>query len=277
MKETILIFTDVDGTLLDHDTYSYDKALLGLKLVKNKEIPLILCSSKTRAEIEVYRKKLKNTHPFIPENGGAIFVPRKYFRTKLQGFADRLGYWVKELGVSYPLLRKELVRVTSGFSQPVYGFGDMNPKDIASLCRISSKEAELAKWREYDEPFYFLKSVDEDTLKKIRAEFEKDGFNLLKGGRLFHLTGQNDKGKAVEILKDLYQQGFRAKFKTVGIGDSQNDLTLLKACDISYLVKKTDGSYDKDVIAEVKPNLADGIGPEGWNKAILEVLGQPRG
>jgi mannosyl-3-phosphoglycerate phosphatase len=272
MKADFLIFTDLDGTLLDHHTYSFDKALLSLKLIRNKEVPLILCSSKTKPEIEVFRKKLKNTHPFISENGGAIFVPRKYFRIKLDGFVERLGYWVKELGVSYPLLRKKLVQVTSKFNQPVYGFGDMNPKEISSLCGISHKDAELAKWREYDEPFYFLKSVDEDTLKKIQSEFYKDGFNLVKGGRLFHLTGQNDKGKAVEILTDLYQQQLKAKFKTIGLGDSLNDLPLLKACDFPILVKKIDGSYDKDVIARIKPLLADGIGPEGWNKAVLELL-----
>jgi mannosyl-3-phosphoglycerate phosphatase len=208
------------------------------------------------------------------ENGGAIFIPRKYFRIRLDGFMEKSGFRVKKLGVPYPLLRKELMQVTSRFGQPVYGFGDMNPKDIVSLCKISTKDAEFAKWREYDEPFYFLKSVDADTLEKIRAEFAKNGFNLTKGGRLFHLTGQNDKGIAVQILKDLYKEEFKAKFKTIGIGDSQNDLTLLKACDVAYLVKKIDGSYDKDVLAEIKPNLADGIGPEGWNKAILEVVGQ---
>lgn len=273
MKAKLLVFTDLDGTLLDHDTYSFEKALSSLTLLRKKEIPLILCSSKTRAEIEVYRKKLKNAHPFIPENGGAIFVNRKYFRIKLEGFADRLGYWVRELGTSYPLLRKELVQVTSKFGQPVYGFADMNPKEISSLCGITYRDAELAKWREYDEPFYFLKSVDEDTLKQIKTEFAKRGFNLVRGGRLFHLTGQNDKGKAVKILTDLYQQQFNTKCKVIGLGDSMNDLPMLKACDVPILVKKPDGSYDKDVVSEIKPNFADGIGPEGWNKAILEVIG----
>lgn len=274
MNAKLLIFTDLDGTLLDHHTYSADEALSSLRLLRKKDIPLILCSSKTRAEIELYRKKLKNTHPFISENGGAIFVPRKYFRKKLEGFTDRLGYWVKELGASYLLIRKELIEVTSKFGQPVYGFADMTPKEISSLCGINYREAELAKWREYDEPFNFLKSVDQDTLKKIKAEFAEKGLNLVTGGKLFHLTGQNDKGQAVKILTDLYRQVFKTKCKTVGLGDSMIDLPMLKVCDLPILVKKPDGSYDKDVVAEIKPNLADGIGPEGWNKAILEVIGE---
>jgi len=69
----IIVFTDLDGTLLHPRTYSFEAAMPALKLIKEKDIPLILCSSKTRAEIEVYRKKLDNQHPFVSENGGGIF------------------------------------------------------------------------------------------------------------------------------------------------------------------------------------------------------------
>jgi len=73
MMAKTIIFTDLDGTLLHPQTYSFDAAMPALKLIKEKDIPLILCSSKTRAEIEVYRKKLDNQHPFVSENGGGIF------------------------------------------------------------------------------------------------------------------------------------------------------------------------------------------------------------
>lgn len=75
-KSLIIIFTDLDGTLLD-SRYSFRKALPAIKLIKEKNIPLILCSSKTRSEIELWRKKLNNNHPFISENGGGIFIPKK--------------------------------------------------------------------------------------------------------------------------------------------------------------------------------------------------------
>ncbi|MCK5185912.1 MAG: HAD-IIB family hydrolase [Deltaproteobacteria bacterium] len=78
MNEKIIIFTDLDGTLLDHYTYSYSEAEEALKLLKEKNVPLILCSSKTRDEIDVYRKKLSNNEPLISENGGAIFIQENY-------------------------------------------------------------------------------------------------------------------------------------------------------------------------------------------------------
>ena len=73
MMSKIIVFTDLDGTLLHPKTYSFEAAMPALKLIKEKDIPIILCSSKTRAEIEVYRKKLDNQHPFVSENGGGIF------------------------------------------------------------------------------------------------------------------------------------------------------------------------------------------------------------
>jgi len=79
----IIIFTDLDGTLLDNSSYSFEAALPALQLIKEKNIPLIICSSKTRKEIEHYRKKLYNLHPFISENGGGIFIPKGYFNFQL--------------------------------------------------------------------------------------------------------------------------------------------------------------------------------------------------
>src|SRR5512143_2726927 len=76
---TTVIFTDLDGTLLHPKTYSFTEALPALELIRERGIHLVLCSSKTRAEIEVYRKRLHNEAPFIVENGGAIFVPVGYF------------------------------------------------------------------------------------------------------------------------------------------------------------------------------------------------------
>ena len=57
-----LIFTDLDGTLLDYKTYSYKKASKALSLIKKDKIPLIFCTSKTKAEIEYYGKELNNKH-----------------------------------------------------------------------------------------------------------------------------------------------------------------------------------------------------------------------
>ncbi|KAF5413010.1 MAG: Glucosyl-3-phosphoglycerate/mannosyl-3- phosphoglycerate phosphatase [Candidatus Methanocomedens sp.] len=78
-KPEYVIYTDMDGTLIDHDTYSYEAALPALDLIRKRNIPLVFCTSKTRAELEVYCKELEIYHPLISENGGAIFIPEDYF------------------------------------------------------------------------------------------------------------------------------------------------------------------------------------------------------
>ena len=102
--DKIIIFTDLDGTLLDHQTYSYGEAEDALKVVREKRVPLILCSSKTRDEIEVYRKKLSNNEPFISENGGAIFIPEQYRGLKCKFDKIDNGYLVIEIGSEYRIL-----------------------------------------------------------------------------------------------------------------------------------------------------------------------------
>ncbi len=96
-----VIFTDLDGTLLDRVTYSYDKTLLTIAYLREKGIPLVFCSAKTRAEQEWYQEKLGIRAPFIVENGGAIFIPQGYFPFSfIKGKAEG-RYQIIELGIPY--------------------------------------------------------------------------------------------------------------------------------------------------------------------------------
>src|SRR4030042_5645191 len=92
----VIIFTDLDGTLLDRDTYSFAPAQPALDMIRKKGIPLVFSSSKTRAEMELYRERAGNDHPFIAENGGAVFVPSHYFSFRFPYDRERDGYRVFE-------------------------------------------------------------------------------------------------------------------------------------------------------------------------------------
>ncbi|MCJ7545687.1 MAG: HAD-IIB family hydrolase [Deltaproteobacteria bacterium] len=273
MGKKILIFTDLDGTLLDYHTYSYEKALPALRYIRKKEIPLIICTSKTRAEIEAYQKKLKNRHPFISENGGAIFIPQHYFKKMPASLRKRNGYVIKELGTPYQVLRGKLKDIAGRFNQDVKGFGDMKAQEIHSKYGVPLREARLSKKREYDEPFNFVALPDEKIVRDMVKEFAKGGLHMVKGGRLFHLMGNNDKGKAARWMKKIYEKVWKKKVVTVGIGDSLNDLPLLLEVDLPVVVKLTTGIYEEEIVKQLKgPLLTGGIGPEGWNEAVLQIL-----
>jgi len=265
-----VVFTDLDGTLLDHDSYSFAPAYPALRLLKEMDTPLVICSSKTRKEIERYRETLENRHPFIAENGGAIFVPRGYFShlTPPAGFDLTFieDYGVVILGAPYCELRRAVRDLrTEGFG--ITGFGDMTVEDVAKVSGLTEDEATLAKEREFDEPFLFEgdEVKERELIKAIRAK----GFNFTQG-RFFHILGDSDKGKAVKILTELYRQRYE-EISTVALGDSLNDLPMLEWVDYPVLVKKPDGRHDRRI--EI-PRLirAEGIGPVGWNKALLELF-----
>ena len=272
MAPRLIIFTDLDGTLLDYHTYSFAPAAPALKLIEEQGIPLVLCSSKTRAEIEHWRVKLDNAHPFIAENGGGIYIPHAYFPTDdLQSAWSRResidGYAVLLLGTAYTVLRESMEELRrDGFE--VEGFGDMDSERVAEITGLSLEEAELALRREFGEPFVF---VGEGTrLQALEAAVREKGLHCIAGGRLFHLAGDNDKGKAVEILMELYRKKF-GTIITLALGDSPNDRPMLERADYPILVQNHRGEYDHRITV---PNLikADGIGPQGWGNAVITFI-----
>jgi mannosyl-3-phosphoglycerate phosphatase len=269
MNRQVIIFTDLDGTLLDAQ-YSFEKAMPALRLIKEKKISLILCSSKTRSEIERCRVKIDNAHPFISENGGGIFVPRGYFELQITNYEFQLeeygDYFLIRLGAPYDDLRRALQELRSeGFA--VKGFGDMTVKEVADLTGLETVDAEFAKQRDFDEPFVFTGSAE--NIPELKRSIKAKGFNYTQG-EFYHIMGDSDKGRAVEIVKSLYAGGHE-KLITIALGDSPNDIEMLRSVDYPVVVQKKDGSYDNRIDA---PNLmkADGVGPEGWNRAVLELL-----
>src|SRR5690606_17556113 len=65
----LIVFTDLDSTLLDHETYSFAAALPALEQLRQKNIPLGIVTSKTRAEIKGLRSELNISGPDVCENG----------------------------------------------------------------------------------------------------------------------------------------------------------------------------------------------------------------
>ena len=265
---TIIIFTDLDGTLLHPRTYSFDEARPALELIRQRGTPLVLCSSKTRAEIEVYRRRLENDHPFISENGGGVFIPEGYFPSFADGERQD-EYRLIRFGSPYQELRKELTDLRERLSIKVRGFGDMSAQEIASISGLSESDAVLAKMRDFDEPFIFEES---STLADVFLRAIEDRGYRWTRGRFHHIIDENDKGRAVTFLKDLYEKKC-GPIRTIGIGDSLNDLPLLRAVDLPVLVRKADGTYEEEISLS---NLirADGIGPQGWNSAVMGLLSE---
>jgi len=269
-----LIFTDLDGTLLDHLTYSFQPALPALKILKKRGIPLVFCTSKTRAETEKIRRQTENIHPFIVENGGAIFIPEDYFPQESERTIEftqkgkkNAEYQIIELGTPYAHLREALSQIQALYPAKIRGFSDLSVEEVTRLCEFSLDDASLAKNREYDEPFVL---EEESLLDEIQDAARHLDLQITKGGRFYHLKGANNKGKATLCLIEIYRQKFNA-LRSVALGDSLNDLPMLAAVDIPILLPIPDGRYD----SSVKLNgliFAEDTGPTGWCDAVLKII-----
>ncbi len=266
MKENIIIITDLDGSLLHPRTYAFKDAIPTLNLIKSREIPLVLSSSKTRAEIELFRERLDNVHPFVSENGGGVFIPEDYFSFPVEGELKD-GFRVVTIGKPYNKVRKVLLEIKEKYPFHINGFGDMTTEEVAKVTGMTIKEASLSKLREFDEPFIFNGSDEEK--KEILKAIEEKGFHWTEGSFL-HILGEHDKGVAARMLIKHYENAL-GHVATVGIGDSLNDFPLLKEVDIPVLIPKEDGSYVQGINLD-RLLLARKFGPEGWGETVAEIL-----
>ena len=229
----IVIFTDLDGTLLD-EKYGYQniKPIISQLLALN--VSIVFCTSKTKAEIKFYMEEMGMNEPFIAENGAAIFIPKGYFPLNYAYTRETSSHYIIELGVPYSIVREKLAKVRMMTATDIVGFGDMPSEEIAKDTELSLDLAKLAKKREYDEPFRIVDGNE----KKVLSAIKREGLNYIRGAKYFHVLGNSDKGKAVTILKDLYSQMF-GEIVTFGVGDGPNDVEMLKVVDTPFLIRKT--------------------------------------
>ncbi|MEJ2690868.1 MAG: HAD-IIB family hydrolase [Deltaproteobacteria bacterium] len=259
----LIIFTDLDGTLLNHDDYSVDGARTALDRIARLGISLVFTTSKTRAEVEDLLRILALSQPFIVENGGGLFFPSGFSSFDLSSLESFGPYRLRRFGVSYNVIRGFLEEHGSSFG--VRGFGDMTTEEVAALTDLSIRQAELAKMREFTEPFVCAGSIEIFTQLAGR-----NGFAVTRGGRFFHLMGRcQNKGKAVRETVRIWR-GVEGLVKTIGLGDSPNDEPLFANVDVPVLMPKPDGSFAK---MQVEPLLrAPGPGSNGWGTVVMKLL-----
>jgi mannosyl-3-phosphoglycerate phosphatase len=266
MAAELLVATDLDGCLLDEQTYSYEPARPALDALARRRVPLVLCSSKTRAEMQPLAREL-GSGPFVVENGGAIVAPPGHL-PRLAGRRDPEGYREVVLGTGRDALVRALVELADEAGARVRGFSSLSVAELAGLTGLPSADAERAMRREYDEPF-LLHAGSEERLARAAT---RRGLRTTRGGRFHHLLGPVDKGRALQRLIALYaSEGLR--FTVVALGDSPNDLSMLQAADRAILIPRPDGAVDETLRRALpRAESAPEPGPGGWNKAVLAVV-----
>tara|TARA_R110001592_G_scaffold362313_1_gene675740 strand:- start:13780 stop:14643 length:864 start_codon:yes stop_codon:yes gene_type:complete len=267
-----LIFTDLDGSLLDHFNYEVEPAEQLLNSLEAQDIPVIFTTSKTFDEVLALRTQLGNHHPFIVENGAAIYLPKNYFPEnhssefsesshpdylKVSLSEDR-AYWLK-------LLQGKKPHYINQFRH----FYEMGSSGIARATGLSEEQAVLANRREYSEPILWMG----DKNKKIQFinEMRQSGANIEEGGRFLHLIGHCNKGKALTFLLDIFQQQQVKPILSIALGDGKNDVPMLAAAEEAILIRSPVHPFP-DIPNQTHILKTDHHGPHGWVEGITKIL-----
>lgn len=259
----LLVFTDLDGTLLDHHSYSFQAASPALGRLREAGIPVILNSSKTRPEMEALKQQLGNDAPFIVENGAAAIIPAGNLG-KESGLVISFSAPLDEVHEALLALREQGFRFRS--------FMDMDAAEVASVTGLPNMAAARAKERIGTEPLLWQGSDTE--LEQFRQQLQKSGLQLIKGGRFYHAMGQYDKADAMQYLVKRYQSCFPDKqIISIALGDSPNDTRMLESADYAVIIKGVN-SDKLDIQGTHQVLRSEGEGPVGWNECIQSLLNQ---
>ena len=269
-RSPALIFTDLDGSLLDHDSYSFAPAKNLLDDLKLASIPLIPITSKTFAEVESLRIKLNNQHPFIVENGAAIAIPINYFSSMPKGCYEKSGFWIIANTQSRQHWNKLLRDNAADFEGEFETFSSIvqskGIKGIQEITGLNQDQAELSNQRDFSEPIHWLSS--EQRKQAFIEKLTAAGGTLLQGGRFLALGGKIDKGSALLQLTELYQKFLSlSEVNTLAIGDSGNDISMLEAASSAIIIRSK--THSVPILTRNKNlQISDAFGPEGWTETV---------
>ncbi len=256
----LILFSDLDGTILDDHTYSFDRSLPGIALLRSWNVPVVLASSKTFDEMIIFHRELKLKAPFIFENGGGIAWPDGNGSFS----AEIIGRGVEELRAALQLIESALgAKITSIMEMPL--------EELMRRTELPADQAELARLRRSSVPFAVRgeDSIPPEKLEEANRLLAPRSCGVIRGKRFFHLTALGvDKGAAVRRITEYYRGANPGTpVVTWGVGDSYNDLPLFSAVDAAVFV----GS-DPAAVAGIPGLLRTrASGPEGFTEAVKMI------
>ncbi|AML52974.1 HAD-IIB family hydrolase [Falsihalocynthiibacter arcticus] len=249
----LMVFTDLDGSLIDHNTYEWAPARQALTSLDNISAGVVLSSSKTAAEIGRLRAELGlEKWPAIVENGAGILPP-----------------FVADVATqsAYQDLLVTLAQVPPGLRRHFRGFADITTTELADITGLSPAAAARAQNRCFSEPGQWL-GTDAQQAEFVTL-LTSWGIQVQQGGRFLTLSfGGNKADQMRSIIKAYHPK------HTIALGDAPNDVQMLEAAEFGVVVANPHRLPLPPLKGEPEGHVlrTQAAGPEGWNAAVLYLL-----
>ena len=261
----LVIFTDLDGTLIDHYSYETRESEAAVQTLAARRIPLVFCSSKTFAEQVHLQRLLGINQPFIFENGSAAAIPAGFFSeqpysvSRCENGYDIVVFAHADAGA----LRSVLAQI-----EGIKGFADTSDAELSAATGLAGAALQRARTRWFTETL--LTPLNQGRVDALHAILKPQGFVLSRGGRFY--TAQSagvSKGNAARWMMEIFCQTSPQTPCFAAIGDSPNDASMLEVVDLPFLVQRPDESWaDMDI-----PGMrrVEGVGPAGFS-VVVQLL-----
>ncbi len=265
-----MVFTDLDGTLLDHHTYSFEAALPAIDKLHREHVPIVPTTSKTVSEVKQIMSRISLDGPFIFENGAGIAIPLGYLPRMPDGCEHDNDFLIKSFAPPRQQWQGVLLELSKTFKNEFVSFSDMTITRIAELTGLNEKDAELAADRKFGEPVKWLST--EARRNEFLSMLKDKGAEPLIGGRFLHVSSACNKGMAMQwLVREIAQQFHQTTLLSIALGDGNNDVDMLELADIAVRIPSPVNPRPQ---LKRSDNLLDpkGIGPIGWAEAIDSIL-----
>jgi len=267
--KSYLIFSDLDGTFLHHQNYSFGKNDLVIEKLKKNNNQIIFNSSKTYSEIKLILKKLKLTMmPFSCENGAILYFPKKIFKKikKSQSFED---YWKINLTNKNSLQwYRILKKLKKDFSFEL--ICDLSKKDLLKLTNLKNikqmlnrEASQLIVWKDNKKKF--------NEFSRIIKIKHKGSLN--QGGRFIQISSPCNKRIATKEICHVYHESFHDKYYQpfIALGDNKNDRDMLNFAKYACVIENKYSTPIK--LNSLKKNVfySQKEAPWGWRESLMYV------
>lgn len=262
----LIIFSDIDGTIMNHDNYSTGNLDGFFEKIKN-EVDIIFNTSKTFEEVVILNKKLNINNPFIVENGACIFFPKDYvvkkdLNIKLFQHKNYFGYKLTKLCPK--TIENNFFDLKKKYNFSFYN--ELSEQKFFEVTNLKKNNAKKSKKRLFTNPILWEDSESKFMDFKSEILSMNKNYHVVKGGRFIHISDNYNKGTATKEFLKIIKKSDKLLYKTVSLGDSESDVCMLELTDYSCIIKT---KRKKISLKKSKNNyFSTTMAPEGWKESL---------